>query len=103
MIGEYNPFFDRPYPDAFLEVKVGYKDVPADLPVGVTFRIFLNEKPVFEEASTLKENPTIYIPRTRVHIFEGINIFRLEVEAQDGVTTQDYAVWAIVKLWNATP
>lgn len=103
VIGDYSPYFDRPYPDAYLEVKVGYKDVPADQPAGVTFRIYLNEILVFEESSTLSENPTIYIPYTTVNIFEGINFFRLEVDAQDGVTTQDYAVWAIVKLWNAKP
>jgi hypothetical protein len=103
IIGEYTPFFDKPHPGAYLEVKVGYKNVPADDPVGVTFRIYLNEKPVFEESSTLEKRPVIYIPSTPVNVFEGVNVFRLEVDANDGVSTQDYPVWAIVKLWDRKP
>jgi hypothetical protein len=103
IIGEYTPFFDKPHPDTYLEVKVGYKDVPADDPVGVTFRIYLNEKLVFEESSTLEKRPVIYIPNTPVNVFEGVNVFRLEVDAADGVGTQDYPIWAIVKLWEKKP
>ncbi len=103
IVGEYAPFFDKPHPDAYLEVKVGYKDVPADDPAGVTFRVYLNEELVFEESSTLEKRPVIYIPSPPVNIFEGVNVFRLEVDGADGVTTQDYPVWAIVKLWEKKP
>lgn len=100
VIGEYSPYFDKSHPDAYLEVQAGYKDIPADDPAGATFRIYVNEELVFEENSTLEKRPVVYAPRVPVNIFEGINFIRLEVDARENVTSQDFTLWSIVKLWE---
>jgi hypothetical protein len=87
-------------PDAYLELKAGYKDIVVEPTTGVIFRIYINGKPVIEEPYNFGDKP-INIGK-RIPISKGSYTFRLEVESQDP-SPYDYAAWAVVKLWDKKP
>lgn len=99
VFGEYGVEFAQPAPNAYLELVVGYKDIFVEPTDGVIFRIYINEKMVFEAPYKPGDKP-ISIGK-KVSISEGSSTFRLEVEAD--ISPYDYAAWAVVKLWDKKP
>ena len=99
VLGEYTVKVAQPAPNAYLELVVGYKDIFVEPTDGVIFRIYINEKMVFEAPYKPGDKP-ISIGK-KVSISEGSSAFRLEVEAD--ISPYDYAAWAVVKLWDKKP
>ena len=100
VFGDYEIKIGRSAPDAYLELKVGYKDIFVEPVTGIIFRIYINDKLVIEQSYKFGDKPKNI--GKQVNISEGTNSFRLEVESQQP-SPYDYAAWAVVKLWDRKP
>ena len=103
IVGNYSIFLPVDPGSPYLEIMVGYKNVPSNEAVGSIFTVYVNEKKVFDRSSHPKENPTIKETAIPISLSEGANIIQLELNAQDIVNNQDYPMWAVVKIWDRKP
>lgn len=103
IIGNYEIFLPVEPGSPYLELVVGYKNVPSNESVGSTFTVYVNEKKVFDRASSPFENPTIKETSIPIALFEGVNFIQLELNANEVVNNQDYPIWAVVKIWDKKP
>ncbi len=98
--GDFDIHLSQSAPNAFLEVSAGYKDVKVSDSAGLIFRVYLNKDLLIERKADPYTNPSFYIPRQPLQIFEGTNSFRLEVEPASGSYSDEYGLWALVRLWK---
>lgn len=100
VFGFYEVFIPQPVKTAYLEIEAGYRDAFVEPVDGVIFRIYINEKVVFEEPYFLDEEPIYKV--VPVRIFEGSNLVKIEVESIS-LSPYDYAAWSVIKLWDGKP
>jgi hypothetical protein len=101
VFGDYQKVtINRSAPNAYFELKAGYKDILVEPANGVIFRIYINEKLSIEQPYKFGDKP-INIGK-EVQLSQGTYTFRLEVESL-GQSPYDYATWAVVKLWDKKP
>ncbi|MBK8821938.1 MAG: hypothetical protein IPN58_04805 [Anaerolineales bacterium] len=91
---------DQSAPNGYLELQAGYKDIFIESTEGAVFRIYINDRLMLEEFYKFGDKPINTIKQ--VSIQKGVYQFRLEVESLDP-SPYDYAVWAVVKLWDRNP